>query len=116
MSDLTTSAASSIALSGPGAPLVNAPNSASQGGFCQIMNDKQFKPRIRPPAEEEKGQDDAASGKDLPEKDKSVDPALAWLFGAPPVILPIPTLAPPPPTTDLPAMLDRLRRTSAPTC
>jgi flagellar hook-length control protein FliK len=110
MSDLTTPAASSIALPASAAPpSVNAPGSSNQRGFCQVMNDKQFKPRAKAPEGEEKGQSDAATGKDLPEKDKSVDPALAWLFGAPSIVLPVPTPAPTPPvatTTELPATLE----------
>ena len=99
MPDLTTSAASSIALPAPAAPpSVNAPNPSSPSGFCRVMSDKQFRPPVKAPADKEKGQDDADTGKDLPDKDKTVDPALAWLFGAPTVLPPIPT---PPPAAPL---------------
>jgi flagellar hook-length control protein FliK len=99
MSDLTTSAASSIALPASAAPpSANAPNSSSSGGFCQVMNDKEFKPKGTTPAGDGKRQGDAATGNDLPQKDKDVDPALAWLFGAPPVLMPVPTPVPTPPT------------------
>ena len=88
MSDLTTSAASSIALPASAAPpSANAPNSSSQGGFCQVMNDKEFKPKEKTPSAEGERQGDAATGNILPDKDKDkhVDPALAWLFGAMPL-------------------------------
>ncbi|MBN8816417.1 MAG: flagellar hook-length control protein FliK [Sphingomonas sp.] len=97
MTDLTMSAASSVALPTKAAPpSVNAPGSSNQGGFCQVMNDKQFKPKIKAPADEEKWQDDAATGKELPDKDKSTDPALAWLLGGPAIVLPAPTPVPTP--------------------
>jgi hypothetical protein len=106
MSDLTTSAASSIALPASAAPpSANAPHSSSSGGFCQVMNDKEFKPRVKTPSGEGERQGDTATGNDLPEKDKDVDPALAWLFGPPPVLVPVPT-PPPAPTAELPVTLE----------
>ncbi|WP_186728894.1 flagellar hook-length control protein FliK [Sphingomonas panacisoli] len=96
MSALTSPAASSIALPAPAAPpSANASHAPSSGGFCEVMNDKKFKPAAKESAGDDKGQDDAATGKDLPEKDKDVDPALAWLFGPPTVLPPIPAPKPP---------------------
>ncbi len=89
MSGLTSSAASSIALPVRAAPLsTNAPNASNQGGFCEVMNDKKFKIVPKDPQKDDR-QDDAATGKDLPEKDKSVDPALAWLLGGMPLPTPV---------------------------
>ena len=103
MSDLTTPVASSIALPPAAAPpSVNAPGTAKPAAFCHVMDDKQFRPRPKPPTGEGERQEDAATGNDLPEKDreKQIDPALAWLFGAPTVPIPVPT--PPPATTTAP--------------
>lgn len=98
MSGLTSSAASTIALPVKAAPpSVNAPNASNQGGFCEVMNDKKFK--IAPKdAKDGDRQDDAATGKELPDKDKDVDPALAWLFGPPQATLPPPAPTPAPVT------------------
>src|SRR5205085_1828770 len=80
MSDLTTPVASSIALPASAAPhSANATGTSSSGGFCEVMNDKEFKPKLKAPSDAGDRQGDAATGKDLPEKDKDVDPALAWL-------------------------------------
>jgi len=100
MSGLTSPAASSIALPMSAAPpSVNAPAASRADGFCQVMNDKQFKPRTMARQGDGDRQDDAATGKDLPETDKDVDPALAWLFGPPQLTLPPPAPAPLPTAT-----------------
>lgn len=108
MPELTSPAASTIAMpiKAP-PPSTIAPNSPNQGGFCQVLNDKKFK-IVAKDAKDGERQDDADNGKDLPEKDKGVDPALAWLFGAPTIVLPVPTPAPTPPvvTTDASLTLD----------
>ncbi len=82
MSDLTTPAANAIMLPTSSAQLpASVPNSSGKGGFSSIMNDREPRAGEKSRSAGPVRQDDAASGKDLPEKDEQVDPALAWLFG-----------------------------------
>ena len=85
MSGLTSPAASSVAL-----PATVAPPSAHASGvpslaaFIDLMIGKAVPPAAKSAGDGER-QDDAATGNSLPDKDKQIDPALAWLFGAMPI-------------------------------
>lgn len=108
MSGPTSPAASSIALPVVVAPpSVNAPGVPSFAAFCDVILGKIALPGAKPKTGDDDRQADAATGKILPDTDKDVDPALAWLFGA--TLLPTPTpppASPPSTTTAPPAILE----------
>ena len=115
MTDLTTPAAGSIALPPAAAPpSTTAPNATKPEAFCKVMLDKEFRPGKKAPADDGERQDDAATGNDLPEKDKDLDPAIAWLLSAPAVPLPVPTPAPVATTTTEAPVTPGIAPTAAP--
>ena len=109
MPDLTSPAASSIALptavAPPSANPVAVPGAAA---FCEVLLGKVFQPQLKMPTGDGDRQGDAATGNPLPEKDKEGDPALAWLLGAAPMLVPVPAAPPIPPdvTTKAPPILE----------
>ncbi|THD38258.1 MAG: hypothetical protein E7773_00430 [Sphingomonas sp.] len=103
MSNLTSPVTGSIALPATVAlPSVLAPGVPSLAAFIDLMIGKIGPPAAKAAPGDPDRQDDAAPGNSLPDKDKpQVDPALAWLFGAPriPPAQPIANKAPEPVTT-----------------
>lgn len=87
VSGLTSPAASSVALPATVAlPSVLAPGVPSLAAFIDLMTGKLAPPAAKIAPGDDKGQDAADTGKILPDQDKPhADPALVWLFGAPPV-------------------------------
>ena len=114
VSGFTSPAASPVALPArAAAPSVLAPGVPSLAAFVDLMMGKLAPPAQKGSPGDGKGQNGA--GKILPNEDKpQVDPAFAWLFGAPPTPAPQPiTVAPTLPTVNArPMPLDIL--TAAP--
>jgi flagellar hook-length control protein FliK len=89
MSGLTSPAASPVALPAKVAsPSVLAPGVPSLAAFIDLMIGKLTPSVSRSLPNKGEGQDDAATGNSLPDDDKKIDPALAWLFGAMPLETP----------------------------
>lgn len=86
MSGLTSPAASSVALPAKVAPpSAHASGVPSLAAFTDLMIGKIVPPAAKGAPGDGARQDDAATGNSLPDKDKQIDPSLAWLFGAMPI-------------------------------
>jgi flagellar hook-length control protein FliK len=115
MSGLTSPAASPVALPAKVAsPSALAAGVPSLAAFIDLMIGKLTPPVSRSLPNKGGRQDDAATGNSLPDDDKKIDPALAWLFGAMPVEAPSPvTVAVPTTAKAVPVVV--LTETPAPT-